>query len=404
MDVSAEQAYLFRHAVVRDAAYDLQLPSERAQLHGLALDVLESLPGVNQPSAGLELAHHARWAREGARDAERYAEAERRHLRAGGDFARFNYDYVAALDAFQRLHALLDNDPPERALVADMMADVLQRLGRYTDSLPYFEEVRAHATNPELVGRALVHLAWIGQEMGRQVDDLVTEGEQIAERADSHRLRIAFMMLRAHRMAFDGDNAGAAREMESVIEYTVRTNDVVQQLVAHGNAAQYETEAGNLESANAHLDAAEKLCQAPLMRHHLANIVKARAQAAIRNGEFEAALKYAREAAQIGVATGGRGLLASSLCEVAVALAGLERHAESFETLQEVQFLVAETADVMLATSWMKAYAGLMRAWGKAEQAVPVFEEGLRELEGQVPQQTYQMLCTELESLRRGAP
>ena len=105
MDVSAEQAYLFRHAVVRDAAYDLQLPSERAQLHGLALDVLESLPGVNQPSAGLELAHHARWAREGARDAERYAEAERRHLRAGGDFARFNYDYVAALDAFQRLHA-----------------------------------------------------------------------------------------------------------------------------------------------------------------------------------------------------------------------------------------------------------------------------------------------------------
>ncbi|MCA8918652.1 MAG: hypothetical protein KDB32_06205, partial [Planctomycetes bacterium] len=68
------------------------------------------------------------------------------------------------------------------------------------------------------------------------------------------------------------------------------------------------------------------------------------------------------------------------------------------------QFLVAETADVMLATSWMKAYAGLMRAWGKEEQAVPVFEEGLRELEGQVPQQTYQMLCTELESLRRGAP
>lgn len=402
MDVSAESAYLFRHAVVRDAAYELQLPSERAVLHGLALDILEALPGLNLTAVGLELARHARAAQETNRDAGRFVQAERRHLRAGGDFARFNYDYPGALEAFERLHELLADSPPERAVVADMLADVLQRLGRYSDSLVCFEEVRANSVNPELVGRALVHLAWIGLEMGKPPDALMAEGEQIAEATDSHRLRIAFMMLRAHRKSFEGDNAGAARAMQDVIDYAARTNDVVQQMVAHGNAAQYETEAGNPEAANAHLDAAEKLCQQPQMRHHLANIVKARAQTAIRAGDYRTALKYAREAAGTGAATGGIGLLAGSLCEVAVALTGLEEYAEAFETLQEVQLLVAETADVTLATSWMRAYARLMRAWGKPEQAVPVFESGLSELEGQAPPQTLKMLRAELENLRRG--
>jgi tetratricopeptide (TPR) repeat protein len=398
--MDAEDAYLFRHAVVRDAAYDLQLPSERAVLHGLALDVLEAVPSLNSPANGLELARHARLAQEGGR-VGRYARAERHHLREGGDFARFNYDYRGALEAFERLHGLID-EPSERAVVADMLADVLQRLGRYADSLPCFEEVRARAENPELVGRALVHLAWIGMESGKQVDALVREGERIAEEVDSHRLRIAFMMMSAHRKAFEGDNTGAAREMQAIIDYAERTDDVAQQLVAHGNAAQYYTQAGDLEAASVHLDAAEKLCQASQMRHHLASVLKARAQAAIRLQHFETAIEFSRQAADIGAETGGRGLLASALCEQAIAQTGLQLYPEAFETLQEVRFLIAETADVTLAISWMKAYAGLMRAWGKKEQAVPVYREGLRELQNRLPAQMLRELQAELEELQGG--
>ena len=47
MDLSAEDAYLFRHAIIRDAAYQLQLPSQRARLHGLAVECLEAwLDGI----------------------------------------------------------------------------------------------------------------------------------------------------------------------------------------------------------------------------------------------------------------------------------------------------------------------------------------------------------------------
>lgn len=42
---SAETAYLFRHALVRDAAYELQPPTDRAWLHGIAVDAIEQLCG-----------------------------------------------------------------------------------------------------------------------------------------------------------------------------------------------------------------------------------------------------------------------------------------------------------------------------------------------------------------------
>lgn len=76
----AEIAYLFRHALLRDAAYDLQLPAYRAALHRNTLDILEHLYGGLPPDptagadAGLkyepmpidefaaEMADHAEWA------------------------------------------------------------------------------------------------------------------------------------------------------------------------------------------------------------------------------------------------------------------------------------------------------------------------------------------------------
>lgn len=44
-EIHAETAYLFRHALVRDAAYELQPLTDRGQLHALALQVLEEICG-----------------------------------------------------------------------------------------------------------------------------------------------------------------------------------------------------------------------------------------------------------------------------------------------------------------------------------------------------------------------
>ncbi|NUO16148.1 MAG: hypothetical protein HUU03_06875 [Planctomycetaceae bacterium] len=58
--MDAEQAYLFRHALYRDAAYQLQLPGDRARLHALAFKLLETVFAADGiETAPLELADHA---------------------------------------------------------------------------------------------------------------------------------------------------------------------------------------------------------------------------------------------------------------------------------------------------------------------------------------------------------
>ena len=49
VSMRAEMAYLFRHALLRDAAYQLQLPGDRARLHALAFAAIEELAGGRAP-------------------------------------------------------------------------------------------------------------------------------------------------------------------------------------------------------------------------------------------------------------------------------------------------------------------------------------------------------------------
>ena len=62
MSVPAEIAYLFRHAILRHAAYDLQTPQLRAALHAMALEIMEGIASKSSaPEAWCEeLADHAR--------------------------------------------------------------------------------------------------------------------------------------------------------------------------------------------------------------------------------------------------------------------------------------------------------------------------------------------------------
>lgn len=58
--MNAETAYLFRHSLLRDAAYQLHLPTDRARLHALAFQVLElALTPEVLETVSLELADHA---------------------------------------------------------------------------------------------------------------------------------------------------------------------------------------------------------------------------------------------------------------------------------------------------------------------------------------------------------
>jgi hypothetical protein len=49
--MDAERAYLFRHALLRDAAYELHLPGNRSRLHEIAVEAIERLCGGGADTA-----------------------------------------------------------------------------------------------------------------------------------------------------------------------------------------------------------------------------------------------------------------------------------------------------------------------------------------------------------------
>jgi tetratricopeptide (TPR) repeat protein len=98
----SELRYLFRHALVRDAAYKMQLRARRQALHQLALTALETLYANDLTPYYPELAYHAE-------QAQRHKKALN-YLKKAGDVAREAYQNNEALDYYGRALALTPAD------------------------------------------------------------------------------------------------------------------------------------------------------------------------------------------------------------------------------------------------------------------------------------------------------
>jgi class 3 adenylate cyclase/tetratricopeptide (TPR) repeat protein len=118
----SELLYIFRHALLRDAAYHMQLQAQRQTLHAMALISLEGLYAEGATPQYGELAYHAEEA--GLLDKARV------YLQQAGDAAREAYENSLAIDYYNRALALVpadDADTRRKLLLA--REDVWHLLG-----------------------------------------------------------------------------------------------------------------------------------------------------------------------------------------------------------------------------------------------------------------------------------
>lgn len=118
-----EIRYIFNHALLRDAAYNMQLQARRQELHALAFDALKTLYGDDASRHYGELAYHSE-------QAGMTAEACR-YLWLAGDAARDGYQNTQALDYYRRALALLPQaDAESRFRLHCECESLLTELGR----------------------------------------------------------------------------------------------------------------------------------------------------------------------------------------------------------------------------------------------------------------------------------
>ncbi len=137
-DLSAEDAYLFRHAIIRDAAYQLYLPSQRARLHRLVVAIIEAWNGVTDETIAELLAE--------AEDLDAESTPE-------GEYEERPLDaYAAELADHARQAQHPDDEPEERDALARREVAYLWRAGRHAakhhrtrEAIALFNRLAAHA-------------------------------------------------------------------------------------------------------------------------------------------------------------------------------------------------------------------------------------------------------------------
>jgi tetratricopeptide (TPR) repeat protein len=136
--LAGQDGYRFRHLLIRDAAYESLVKSERADLHVRFADWLEA-HGTEIAELDEILGYHleraCRYRSElGLADEPTLAERARQHLAIGGQRAQLRSDFSAAVSLFERAAALVPSAEADLELESNLI-DALLWAGRGGEAL-----------------------------------------------------------------------------------------------------------------------------------------------------------------------------------------------------------------------------------------------------------------------------
>lgn len=133
-ELFSEMKYIFKHALIRDAVYEIQLKESLRILHNLAGNVIENLYEHNLKEHYEELAEHF--------DKAENNEKAVLYLEKAGDLARDNYQNNKALDFYERTlkknHA--DAEWEAEIRLKQKIGSLLELLGKWDEALSLFKE------------------------------------------------------------------------------------------------------------------------------------------------------------------------------------------------------------------------------------------------------------------------
>ncbi|HXG74955.1 MAG TPA: tetratricopeptide repeat protein [Gaiellaceae bacterium] len=227
-DPEVPGAFRFRHALIRDAAYEGLSFKRRRELHGRVAEVIERRHGERpEDAAELLSLHYHRAGR--AEKAWTYSVAAGRRAQAKWANAEAVELYRRALDVSSEVAGL---DRLELARVWQEVGDCLHLLGELEEAARAYTAARALTPKdaPEHV-ELMRKQGLLRDDMGRYADSLrwYTRGlkaaEAIADEAERRRLRIRLRLALAQTRYRQGAFRDCIRRFEEVVEESLAAND-----------------------------------------------------------------------------------------------------------------------------------------------------------------------------------
>ena len=158
-----DDAFRFRHLLIRDAAYDALPKSERADLHErFAAWLEEHAPGLVELDEilGYHLEQSAMYRAELGRPSADLRGRAAVRLAAGGVRAGERQDYNAAATLLRRATGLLDPLDARRLALLPVLGRVLHALGRFDEAFATFDEAIERA-DPDTAAHAFFYKGYV---------------------------------------------------------------------------------------------------------------------------------------------------------------------------------------------------------------------------------------------------
>ncbi|RBY89345.1 AAA family ATPase [Blastococcus sp. TF02A-30] len=368
--------FSFRHALLRDVAYENVLRSTRRTLHALAAAWLEDVverTGRPDEHAAVVARHHER--------AGQAAAAARWYLRAGrhaaGTFA--SDDALALLGRARSLVPAADRSLWCEVLLAE--ESVLDRLGRREEQRARLDELLA-ADDLDAAHRALVLLAEGRWHFYRgdyaEVAPVAREAAELARLAGRTDLEAEALMQGGRGLAFLNEHAGAADLLERALAAARRVEDhrrAGETLRLLGVVA---TNRGASEEALARLEEARAEHRLVDDREGEAMVSGQVGALLLELGRLEEARRPSEEALAVFVATGHRyreGIMLTNLARIAQEQGRLD---DALDGARRALALTEEIDDAEGVVAALQSTGEALRLAGDLPAAREHLERGLR--------------------------
>jgi hypothetical protein len=206
-----EPTYVFRHALMQDAAYGSLVREERRQLHLAVAEVLEEVAADRREEIAETLARHYSAADVPAKAVHYHVSAAKRAAAAFANREAIEH-YRATLVQLPRLAG----GAPELRLTTDEgLGDLCVRSGELTDAIAAYGDALTVAVGPSATRGRLLRKRGLAEQLQRRQDDAVASfGAAVAalpdaERQDDQRTEWIDVTLAAAQLHYFRNKLGA---------------------------------------------------------------------------------------------------------------------------------------------------------------------------------------------------
>jgi tetratricopeptide (TPR) repeat protein len=353
--MEAEHAYLFSHAIMRDAAYELQLVSDRARLHAIAIELIENVFGGREhvpPSLAADMAGHAQNAMrlEDESPSPDLSHTELHYLEVAGVYAQSSFDLKAAAD----LYLLCSRHPMQTVdgavKWATDSASVLSTRGEHEIATERAQYAVGLSENGASDGSKALALAMLGRmyharAMRQEALQYYEQARPLAHASGDKEVEMKVLgglgLLRRDLRDRETGKALLTRSLELATELG-KVNARIPILM---NLAVTETDYGRFDEARELLAEALRLAEEVGNLPRIAGITGTLAASYRVEDRFEDAIAVFPRAIELLEKTGNASYLAWHTCEYAICLAQTGRLDEATTAMQEGFTMLDEQGD-----------------------------------------------------------